>query len=59
MLFRAHAQDKTYIKAENRYKFPPNEAAVYIEKNKFGRTGLIELSFDGAHQTFSEVWKER
>ena len=59
MLFRPHAQDKTYIKAENRYKFPPNEAAVYIEKNKFGRTGLIELSFDGAHQTFSEVHKER
>ena len=59
MLFRPHAQDKAYIKAENRYKYPPNEAAVYIEKNKFGRTGLIELNFDGAHQTFSEVWKER
>ena len=59
MLFRPYAQDKAYIKAENRYRFPPNEAAVYIEKNKFGRTGLIELCFDGAHQTFSEVWKER
>ena len=58
MLFRPHAQDKTYIKSENRYKYPPNEAALLIEKNKFGRTGQIELTFDSARQDFKEVWKE-
>lgn len=57
MLFRPHAQDKSRI--EKRYTYPPNEAAVFIEKNKFGRIGQIELNFDGSHQEFTEVWKER
>ena len=59
LLFRPHAQDKTYEKGENRYLYPPNEAALLLEKNKFGRTGEILMNFDGAHQSFTEVWKER
>lgn len=58
MLFRPYTQDKTFDSAERRYLYPPNESAVYIEKNKFGKTGQIELNFDGSHQVFSEVWKE-
>ena len=58
MLFRPHAQDKSYNRDEKRYIYPPNESAVYIEKNKFGRTGQIELNFNGSQQTFTEVWKE-
>ena len=59
MLFRPHAQDKSYNRDEKRYIYPPNESAVYIEKNKFGRTGQVELNFNGSQQTFTEVWKER
>ena len=59
MLFRPHAQDKSFNRAEKRYVYPPQESAVYIEKNKFGRTGQIELNFNGSQQTFTEVWKER
>lgn len=59
MLFRPHAQDKSFNRDEKRYIYPPNESAVYIEKNKFGRTGQIELNFNGSQQTFTEVWKER
>ncbi|WP_407383155.1 DnaB-like helicase C-terminal domain-containing protein [Ruminococcus sp.] len=58
MLFRPHAQDKSVDRAKQRYVYPPNEAAVFIEKNKFGRTGQIELNFNGSQQTFTEVWKE-
>ena len=59
MLFRPHAQDKSIDRTNKCYVCPPNEAAVFIEKNKFGRTGQIELNFNGSQQTFTEVWKER
>lgn len=32
----------------------PNEAQLIIDKNKFGRTGIINLHFDGEHQRFTE-----
>ncbi|MBR4748646.1 MAG: AAA family ATPase [Abditibacteriota bacterium] len=32
----------------------PERASVKIAKNKFGRTGLIDLYFDGDHQRFRE-----
>ncbi len=32
----------------------PNEAQLLIDKNKFGRTGIINLHFDGEHQRFTE-----
>ena len=48
MLHRPHVQSKDC---------PPEEAVAIIEKNRYGRTGTIELRFDGAHQYFAE--KER
>ena len=59
LLFRPHAQDKTYLTHENRYLYPPNESVLLLEKNKFGRTGEIQMDFDGIHQSFSELWRER
>lgn len=32
----------------------PNEAQLIVDKNKFGRTGIINLYFDGEHQRFTE-----
>lgn len=48
MLHRPHVQSKDC---------PPEEAVAIIEKNRYGRTGTIELRFDGARQCFTE--KER
>lgn len=44
--------DRPYVndKANNN----PNEANLLIDKNKFGRTGIIKLNFDGEHQRFTE-----
>lgn len=33
---------------------PPERASVKVSKNKFGRTGLVDLYFDGDHQRFRE-----
>lgn len=35
-------------------KEPPERASVKVSKNKFGRTGLVSLYFDGDHQRFRE-----
>ena len=59
LLSRPYAQDKTFDNEHDRYIYPPNEAQLLVEKNKFGSTGMIELNFDGAHQSFTEIWKER
>ena len=59
LLSRPYAQDKSYDSAQGRYIYPPNEAKLLIEKNKFGSTGMIDLNFDGTHQDFTEVHYER
>ena len=46
LLYRPHVHDKEYNS--------PNKAELYIDKNKFGRTGIIYLNFDGEHQRFTE-----
>lgn len=33
---------------------PPEKATVKVSKNKFGRTGLVNLYFDGEHQRFRD-----
>ena len=33
---------------------PPERASVKVAKNKFGRTGLVDLYFDGEHQRFRD-----
>lgn len=33
---------------------PSEKASVKVSKNKFGRTGLVDLYFDGDHQRFRE-----
>ena len=33
---------------------PPERASVKVAKNKFGRTGLVNLYFDGEHQRFRD-----
>lgn len=33
---------------------PPERSTVKIAKNKFGRTGLVDLYFDGDHQRFRD-----
>ena len=45
MLHRPHVQSKDC---------PPEEAVAVIEKNRYGRTGCVDLCFDGAHQVFRE-----
>ena len=45
LLDRPFVQDK-----ENN---PPHKATLLIDKNKFGKTGKIDLFFDGAHQRFT------
>ncbi len=39
---------------QNKENNNPNEAQLVIDKNKFGRTGIINLYFDGEHQRFTE-----
>lgn len=34
---------------------PQEKASIKISKNKFGRTGLVDLYFDGEHQRFREL----
>jgi replicative DNA helicase len=36
---------------------PQEEALVLLDKNKYGRTGLYDLYFDGAHQRFTETYR--
>ena len=38
----------------NKKDYKPSEAQLLIDKNKFGKTGLINLYFDGEHQRFTE-----
>lgn len=45
LLDRPFVQDK-----ENN---PPYKATLLVDKNKFGKTGKIDLFFDGAHQRFT------
>lgn len=59
LLSRPYAQDKSYDNTQGRFIYPPNEAKLLIEKNKFGSTGMIELNFDGTHQDFTEVYYDR
>ena len=57
-------QDNDYIMILNRpYVYDkthaPTEAALLIDKNKYGNTGVQKLYFDGDHQRFREVAYER
>lgn len=47
MLYRPFVDNKT--------DYTSDETKLIIEKNKFGRTGIINLNFDGSHQYFSEI----
>lgn len=40
---------------DNKADYTSDETKLIIEKNKFGRTGIINLNFDGSHQYFSEI----
>lgn len=33
----------------------PHQTFILLDKNKYGECGTVELSFDGAHQRFTEV----
>jgi replicative DNA helicase len=33
----------------------PEQTHIIIDKNRFGRTGVVHMSFDGKNQTFAEV----
>lgn len=43
---------------QNKTDYKPNEAQLLIDKNKFGKTGIIYLNFDGEHQRFTERLKQ-
>lgn len=49
LLHRPYVVDKA--NKENR----PEDAQVLLDKNKFGRTGMVDMYFDGVHQRFKEI----
>ena len=38
----------------NKKEHEPNETTLLVDKNKFGSTGLMDMSFEGKHQKFYE-----
>jgi|GEM_PF-6419973 len=57
MLNRPYVLDKTGIDKDTGEKFRPEQAQILLDKNKFGKTGVIDLHFDVEHQKFYEVDK--
>ena len=49
LLHRPYVVDKS--NPQNR----PEDTQVLLDKNKFGRTGMVDMYFDGAHQRFREI----
>lgn len=49
LLHRPYVVDKS--NPQNR----PEDTQVLLDKNKFGRTGMIDMYFDGTHQRFREI----
>ena len=38
----------------NKKEYEPNETTLLVDKNKFGSTGMMDMSFEGKHQKFYE-----
>lgn len=36
-------------------QYPPEQTEVLLDKNKYGKCGVVEMRFDGRYQRFSEV----
>lgn len=46
---------RPYVLCKDNPDVRPEDAQVLLDKNKFGRTGMKRLHFDGEHQRFTEV----
>ena len=46
---------RPFVLNKGDYSIKPEDTELLIDKNKFGRTGKIDLHFDLKHQRFSEV----
>ena len=46
---------RPFVLNKGDYSIKPEDTELLIDKNKFGRTGKIDLHFDLKHQKFSEV----
>ncbi len=49
---------RPYVLNKGDYTITPQQTELLLDKNKFGRTGKIDLHFDLKHQRFSEVEDE-
>ena len=46
---------RPYVLDKSDERLKPEETELKIDKNKFGKSGLLEFFFDGGHQRFLEV----
>lgn len=51
---------RPYVASKREGEYSPEETELMLDKNKFGRTGIINLWFDLKHQKFHELdtWHE-
>jgi replicative DNA helicase len=48
---------RPYVLEKDNPDITPEDGYILIDKNKFGRTGRVDLRFDGRYQRFFEVDK--
>lgn len=46
---------RPYVLCKDNPDVRPEDAQILLDKNKYGRTGMKRLYFDGEHQRFTEV----
>lgn len=46
---------RPYVLDKNESEHPPEETLVKLDKNKYGRTGILDMRFHGKNQRFLEV----
>ena len=46
---------RPYVLCKDNPSVRPEDAQILLDKNKYGRTGMKNLHFDGEHQRFTEV----
>lgn len=49
---------RPYVLNKSDYSITPEQTELLLDKNKFGRTGKIDLHFDLKHQRFTELEKD-
>ena len=46
---------RPYVVIKNNPEITPDQTEILIDKNKFGKTGVVKLSFNGEYQRFLEI----